>query len=78
MPASSDASSEDIIGPEGGPMDRKRRNMTQQGIVGIANAGAPLRQRLLTICTHLEPYADVQVVKDLDTEMRVLLLHGKR
>jgi hypothetical protein len=42
-------------------------------IIGRADASVALRQKLLTVRALLEPYTDVQVVKDLDTKMRALL-----
>ena len=44
-------------------------------IIGIADASIPLQQRLLVVCTHLEPYGDVEVVKELNREIRKFLLH---
>jgi tetratricopeptide (TPR) repeat protein len=45
-------------------------------VVGIIGTSAVLRQRFWTVRTLLEPYADVRVVKDLDREIRALLLVG--
>lgn len=46
-------------------------------MIGIAGASAPLRQRLLTVCTLLEPYGDVAVVNELNREVKALLLGGQ-
>jgi hypothetical protein len=43
-------------------------------IISIADAGVALRHKLLTARTLLEPYADVQAVKDLDAEIKVFQL----
>jgi tetratricopeptide (TPR) repeat protein len=43
-------------------------------IIGMADTNIPLRQRLLMVRTHLQSYADVQAVKDLDAEIRVFQL----
>jgi transcriptional regulator with XRE-family HTH domain len=45
-------------------------------IIGIASASVSLRQRLWTVRTLLEPYADVEAVKELDGQIRALLLVG--
>jgi transcriptional regulator with XRE-family HTH domain len=42
-------------------------------IIDIADTDIPLLQRLLAVRTHLEPYADVAAVKDLDRDIRELL-----
>jgi tetratricopeptide (TPR) repeat protein len=46
-------------------------------IITIANTKAPIRQRLWIVRTLLEPYADVADVKNLDREIRVVLLQGQ-
>jgi hypothetical protein len=46
-------------------------------IIAIADASTPLQQRLLVVRTHLEPYADVEAVKDLDIKLRTVLLPEK-
>jgi tetratricopeptide (TPR) repeat protein len=43
-------------------------------IIGMAGNDNPLKQRLLEVCTHLEPYSDVQVVKGLESEIKALVL----
>jgi hypothetical protein len=43
-------------------------------IISIADASVALRHKLLTARTLLEPYADVQAVKDLDAEIKVFQL----
>jgi hypothetical protein len=45
-------------------------------VIGVADSSASVRHKLLTVRTLLEPYADVQVVKDLESEMRALVLVG--
>src|SRR5262249_29429557 len=47
-------------------------------VMSIAHTNASLRQSLLTLHTLLVPYADVEAVKDLDREMRVVLLAGQQ
>ena len=47
-------------------------------IITIASTKAPIRQRLWIVRTLLEPYADVVAVKNLDREIRVVLLQGQQ
>jgi hypothetical protein len=44
----------------------------------MADTNASLRQSLLAVRTLLELYADVQNVRDLDREIRVVLLQGQQ
>jgi tetratricopeptide (TPR) repeat protein len=41
-------------------------------IMNIADTNASLRQSLLAVRAHLEPYADVEAVKELDVQMMAL------
>jgi len=43
-------------------------------IIDMARTDTPLQKRLLMVRTLLEPYKDVQVVKELDMQLKTLLL----
>jgi hypothetical protein len=45
-------------------------------IITFAGTSASVRKKLSTVRTLLEPYADVGAVKDLDRDIRTLLLVG--
>lgn len=47
-------------------------------VMSIADTNASLRQSLLAVRIHLKPHAGVEVVKDLDQEIRASLLMGNQ